>query len=241
MKYAVFGDVHANLEALEAVLADAGQRGAERYLCTGDLVGYNADPAACMDRLQKAGAACVQGNHDAFAASSEELSDFTAPARRSIEWTRLHLDLAHRQRLAALPLILGTGDITLVHASLFRPEDWAYIFTAAEAAPGLMMQQTPVCFYGHTHRPAAFRMRNGRIEGFLHQKLILTPDSRYLINPGSIGQPRDGDPRAAYVLYDDDAQTVELRRVNYDMAAAQSKIRAAGLPAWNADRLAIGR
>jgi predicted phosphodiesterase len=240
MKYAVLGDIHANIEALEAVLGDAGRRGAERYISTGDVVGYNASPAECMDRLATLGAGTVQGNHDHYAAGSQDLNDFNPVAARAIRWTQTRLNAEHRRNLAALPLTLQIADFTVVHSSLCCPEEWKYIFTPEEAAPALLLQPTPLCFYGHTHRPAAFRMKNGILESCLHETLTLAAGWKYLINAGSVGQPRDGDPRAAYVMYDDRQRTVSLYRVAYDLPSAQARIRAAGLPEMDALRLAAG-
>jgi predicted phosphodiesterase len=241
MKYAILGDIHANLEALAAVLADAVRHGAEQYISTGDIVGYNANPVECMKRLQTIGAVIVQGNHDHYAGTTERLDFFNSVARRAIRWTRDQLNANYRQQLAALPMILNPADFTVVHSSLDAPEEWTYILTPEDAAPSLFLQQTPLCFYGHTHRPIVFRMRERRIECLPHETLKLEPEWKYLINAGSVGQPRDGDPRAAYVLYDEKKYTVSLHRVEYDIPLAQAKIRAAGLPEADALRLAIGR
>jgi len=240
MKYAVLGDVHANIEALEAVLADADHRGAERYISTGDIVGYNASPLECMDRLAALGAGTVQGNHDHYTAGNQNLDYFNPVAADAIRWTQHQLDAEHRQRLAALPMTQQAADFTVVHSSLDAPEEWKYIFSPEEAAPSLLLQQTPLCFLGHTHRPVAFRMQGERIGCNPYETLKLKPGWKYLINAGSVGQPRDRDPRAAYVIYDDQKQTVSLHRVEYDIPAAQAKIRAAGLPEMDALRLAAG-
>lgn len=240
MKYAILGDIHANLEALDAVLADAAHRGAEQYISTGDIVGYNANPAECMERLTALGTHTVQGNHDYYAADDEALDYFNPVAAAAIRWTQHQLDAGHRRQLAALPMTLQIADFTVVHSSLFAPEEWDYIFDTGEAAASLLLQQTPLCFYGHTHCPVAFRMQNQTIEHTLYETLELEPGWKYLINAGSVGQPRDRDPRAAYALYDDRKRTVSLHRVEYDISAAQAKIRAAGLPEADALRLASG-
>jgi len=240
MKYAVLGDIHANLEALEAVLADAERRGAEQYVSTGDIVGYNANPAECMDRLREIGAPAVQGNHDHYASDTESPDFFNPIARKAILWTRHQLDAGHRQRLAALPMTLRIADFTIVHSSLFEPEKWGYIFDTGDAAASLLLQQTPLCFFGHTHSPAAFRMKEGRVEFMPYETLRLEAGWKYLINPGSVGQPRDRNPLAAYALYDDRQRTVSLHRVEYDMAATQAKILKSGLPEADAVRLSFG-
>jgi len=240
MKYAVLGDVHANLEALETVLADAERRGAERIVCTGDLVGYNANPVECMDRMLETGAVIVQGNHDHIASDRKERDNFNPVAHQAILWTRDRLNIRHRRRLGRLPLTLQTDGFTLVHSSLCDPEEWEYIFGPEEAAASLGLQQTPICFYGHTHRPMFFRTNGEWIEAGLYETLKLEAGWKYLINAGSVGQPRDGDPRAAYALYDNCKQTVTLYRLEYNIPAAQKKIRDAGLPEADALRLATG-
>ncbi len=239
MKYAVLGDVHANLEALEAVLKDAGLDGPDRFVSIGDIVGYNANPTECMDRMRAIGARAVQGNHDCYAAGEKSLEWFN-PVAAAMHWTRTQLSAEYRQRLAALPLVRQVEDFTLVHSSLCAPEEWEYVFSPEEAAASMRLQQTALCFNGHSHQPVAFRMKGRVVEGFLYHTLRLGAGWKYLINVGSVGQPRDGDPRAAYVIYDDEAQTVSLRRVEYDVATAQAKIRAAGLPKSDAQRLAVG-
>jgi len=241
MKYSVLGDVHANLEALEAVLKDAGRHKPDQYVSTGDIVGYNASPVECMNRMKKISATTVQGNHDCYAAGEENLEWFNPAAAAAIRWTRNQLDTEYRHRLATLPMTLQVADFTLVHGSLCAPKEWEYILRSKEASASLNVQEAALCFNGHSHRPIFFRMKGEVVEYGLYETLELEAGWKYLVNAGSVGQPRDGDPRAAYVIYDDQKRTVSLHRVTYDIRATQAKIRSAGLPEKDAVRLSAGR
>jgi diadenosine tetraphosphatase ApaH/serine/threonine PP2A family protein phosphatase len=240
MRYAILGDIHANLEALRAVLADAGQQGVTHYACTGDVVGYNADPKACLQIVRNLTSSIVQGNHDYYAGSYESMELFTAKARKSIEWTRKQLSVFERKYLRQLPLILDVEDFTIVHSSLSHPQHWSYIFRNKAAEASFRNQFNPVCFFGHTHVPLAF-VKEKTVGKSFYEVLQVRPGCQYLVNVGSVGQPRDGNPLAAYVIYDLDEQTITMRRVEYDMQETQRKIRAVGLPFRNALRLIGGR
>jgi len=240
MKYAVLGDVHANLEALRAVLEDAEQQGATRYAATGDVVGYNADPKDCLQLLRSLDCKIVQGNHDYFAGCNGSMELFTPMARKSICWTRKQLSPFERKYLRHLPLILDVENFTLVHSSLSNPHRWNYIFREKAATANFRNQFNPVCFFGHTHVPLAF-IKGKTVEKGFYETLHIRPGHQYLINVGSVGQPRDRNPKAAYAIYDLDEQSVTLRRVEYEMKETQRKVRAAGLPFRNALRLTHGR
>ncbi len=240
MKYAILGDIHANLEALNAVLKDAKEHGVTHYASTGDVVGYNADPKACLHTLRKLKCALVQGNHDYYAAINESMELFSPLAQKSIRWTRKHLSFFERKYLRNLPIIIDIEDFTVVHSSLSNPRQWNYIFKRKAADASFRNQFNPVCFFGHTHVPLAF-IKEKTLEKGLYETLHIRPGAHYLINVGSVGQPRDRNPKAAYAIYDLEAQTVTLRRVEYDIAATQKKVRAVGLPFRNALRLANGR
>lgn len=241
MKYAILGDLHANLEALEAVLHDAEKQGATHYACTGDLVGYNADPRACLKLVRTLGCEAVQGNHDFHACDTDSMELFTPMARKSIQWTRKQLTTPQRKYLSTLPLIKDLENFTLVHSSLHNPEQWNYIFKPAAAESSFRNQFSNVCFFGHTHVPLAFITDGTSMEKGFYETIRVRPGFKYLINVGSVGQPRDRDPRTGYVLYDLEAQTITLRRIEYDMETTQRKIRNAGLPFRNALRLTYGR
>ena len=241
MKYAILGDIHANLEALEAVLEDAEQQGVTHYASTGDIVGYNADPKACLQRVRRIGCKMVQGNHDYYAACNESMELFSSMARQSILWTRKQLSVLDRKYLRQLPLILDLESFTIVHSSLSNPARWNYIFRRSAAEEHFRNQFTSVCFFGHTHVPLAFVRGEGGVEKGFYETLNILPGRQYLINVGSVGQPRDRNAKCAYVIYDTEMQTVSIRRLEYDREKTQAKIRAAGLPYRNALRLSIGR
>lgn len=245
MRYAVLSDVHANLEALTAVLADAAAEGAETVLCLGDLVGYGADPVPCVETLAPRAASLVAGNHEYGAAGLMDLEWFNPVAHAAILWTRDRLSEDTSRFLSALPLSATVGDACLVHASPRHPEEWDYLLSAEDGFEVFGEFPTRLCFIGHSHRPGVWSV------GFDGPTFVptfpawptpvrLEDGRRYLINVGSVGQPRDRDPRAAYALWDRDRREVTIRRVDYDHRAAAAKIIAAGLPRMLADRLARG-
>jgi diadenosine tetraphosphatase ApaH/serine/threonine PP2A family protein phosphatase len=240
VKYAILSDVHANLEALRAVLADAAPR-ADAVLCLGDTVGYGAEPAACIDLLGDRARAVVAGNHEHGVAGLLDISWFNRWARAAAEWTREQLDDDHRAWLAALPLTHELDEATLVHASPAQPDEWDYIVSAEDGWAAFPHFTTRWCFVGHSHVPGVWSLGSSGPDHDRHVRLVRADAGRrYIVNVGSVGQPRDHDPRAAYGLWDADAGSVELRRVTYDVEAARRKIMAAGLPRFLADRLAAG-
>ncbi len=240
MRFAIFSDIHANLEALEAVLADAHKRKSTHFVCLGDVVGYNANPHECVERIRKLDCPIVKGNHDEQASLPESSSDFNELAERAIKWTRDNLAEEEKQWLRELPLQKQVRDFTIVHATLDTPAQWGYVFNNLDAAASFTYQHTTVCFFGHTHVPMVFIRDDGvRRESIEHIRIEST--KKYFINMGSVGQPRDGNWRAAYCIYDMENNLVEQFRVKYDLAVAQRKIIKAGLPRLLAERLAIGR
>ena len=240
MRFAIFSDVHANLEALEAVLADARARKCTRFVCLGDVVGYNANPGECVERVRELDCPVVKGNHDEAASRLTPPGDFNEIAERAIAWTRERLTDEHKEWLRGLPLQTRVHDFTVVHATLDTPEQWGYVFNNLDAAASFTYQRTNVCFFGHTHVPMVFvRDENVRRERIEHVRI--EPAKKYFINMGSVGQPRDGNWRAAYCIYDTENNLVQQFRVKYDLAAVQKKIAEAGLPRLLAERLAIGR
>src|SRR5437016_8576577 len=240
MRFAIFSDIHSNLEALEAVMADARQRRCTHFVCLGDIVGYNANPAECIQLVRELDCPVVKGNHDeqaTFPASSERFNEL---AERAIEWTRERLNEQDREWLRGLPLQRQVRDFTIVHATLDTPEQWGYVFNNLDAAASFTYQHTSVCFFGHTHVPTAF-VRDDGVQSQRIDKLRIDSSKKYFINTGSVGQPRDADWRAAYCIYHIDDAVVEQRRVKYDLTTAQKKIIDAGLPRLLAERLANGR
>ncbi len=242
MRFAIFGDIHSNLEALEVVLDDAEKQGCRAYLCLGDIVGYNANPAECLARVRGLGcAAIVKGNHDEYASSGTSLDSFNPLAQAAIRWSRAQLDAHAKAYLHQLPLVAQHDAVTLVHATLDDPGDWGYVLNQLDAAASFSQQRSALCFFGHTHVPRLYVQEGGVVAGYAYQEVQLEPDRRYFVNVGSVGQPRDGDPRAAYVVYDEGARTIRLRRVAYPLERTQQKILKAGLPPKLAERLAFGR
>jgi diadenosine tetraphosphatase ApaH/serine/threonine PP2A family protein phosphatase len=239
-KYAVLADVHANSEALEAVLADAQAEDVTGYVCVGDIVGYNASPKECLEKIREICSAIVRGNHDHYCAHDECLEDFHPLAANVVDWTRRHLSEEQVTFLKDLKLSKKVGGFTIVHSTLDMPHKWGYVFDPLEADANFNYQMTSVCFHGHTHVPVAY-IKEDRVRREEYKKLKIELGKKYFINVGSVGQPRDGDPRSSYAIYDVSERVVELRRVEYDIAAAQAKIREAGLPEKLAKRLEFGK
>lgn len=243
MRYAVFSDVHANLEALEAILADASRRSPEAYLCLGDVVGYGPDPNECTRRVRNLPAAVVAGNHDRGVAGRLDPAAFSPLARAAIEWTVAVLSEENRAFLAALPERFESPAFLAVHGSPREPIT-EYILDLPTALAVFAGTDFRVCLVGHTHIPAVFvRGGDGHIKTQAFrpdEPLRLAGASRYIVNAGSVGQPRDGDPRAAYLVFDDAEMSVTLHRVAYPVAATQAKMTARGLPPLLSRRLSSG-
>jgi diadenosine tetraphosphatase ApaH/serine/threonine PP2A family protein phosphatase len=246
MRYAVLSDIHGNAEALAAVLADADDQGARSVLCLGDMVGYGAEPVTCLETMGDRAIVVVAGNHEQGAAGLMDLAWFNPAARAAAVWTRERLAGDHRRYLAGLPLVATVGEASLVHASPDHPDEWEYLVAPEDGFGAFAAFASRLCFVGHSHLPAVWSLGSsgpdftGRFAAWPH-RIRLEAGRRYLINVGSVGQPRDRDPRAAYAIWDLDAGLVVIRRVPYDTEAAARKILAAGLPAVLAERLAGGR
>lgn len=240
MKYAVIADIHANLEAFEVVLKDTKDQKCTHYCCLGDVVGYNANPKECLDIVRDMGMPCVKGNHDEYCSSEEDLEGFNPHAAEAVNWTRKQLNKDDRQWLRDLKYVRLVASFSLVHATLDGPQRWGYVFDKLAAAASFTYQNTSVCFFGHTHVPVAF-VRDSMVRGGTYSKFRVEPGKKYFVNVGSVGQSRDGVAKATYVIYDLNEGTIELRRLDYDIAKAQKKILEAGLPARLAERLALGK
>ncbi len=245
MRYLVLSDIHANLEALEAALA-AAAGGHDRVLVLGDLVGYGAEPNRVVERIRALSPAfIIRGNHDKAACGIDDALSFNPVARRAAEWTYETLTADNREflrDLAAGPVLVDK-DIEICHGAPFDED--AYIFDAADAWRALELTRAGLCFFGHTHIAVAFLRSGQAFEAIVPENGETTVQARngrrLLVNPGSVGQPRDGDARAAFAIYDDQTGVVVLRRVDYPIAQAQEKIIAAGLPRALANRLSVGR
>lgn len=240
MRIAIFGDIHANLEALEAVLDDARSQGTTDWVCTGDVVGYNADPAACMEIVRDMGCPVVKGNHDEDASGTSSLETMNPVAATALEWTREALDEGQRLWLRRLRMVRQVQEFSVVHSTLDQPANWNYVTNRFDAMSNFSYQFTQVCFHGHTHVPKVY-VKTDRVREEAPEMVKIQAGAKYFINVGSVGQPRDGDWRACYAIMDMEEQTVYFRRVEYDLAKAQQKILKAGLPEMLAERLADGR
>jgi len=268
MKYAILSDIHGNSEALDVVLDKCNEIGVEKYICLGDTVGYNANPSECLERVRALELiACVKGNHDEYASNGdEEMLGFNPHARKAVLWTVSQLSEEQRHWLATRPMrqsIKGLN-ITIVHATLDSPDAWGYIFDTHHAADNFSYQFTQLCFCGHSHVPIAFCKKpitmqtenpieeipewSGTENGIIPDNQNVADEIaikmeagwKYLINVGSVGQPRNRDTRSSFAIYDDELKTVTRYRLPYDICATQEKIRAAGLPERLATRLETG-
>jgi diadenosine tetraphosphatase ApaH/serine/threonine PP2A family protein phosphatase len=243
---AFFADIHANRQAFEVCLAQARADGAERFVLLGDYVGYGADPDWCltavMDLVDK-GAAAVQGNHDSAIANPGE--QLNAEARMVIEWTRGELGIPQRRFLEALPLTVKDGDRLYVHGDASDPKHWIYVQSVSEAATSLSSTNAAVTFCGHVHKPALYTMSaTAKMTSFTPKTgapIPLASGRHWLAVLGSVGQPRDGNPAAAYLMLDTNKNEITYCRVPYDAEAAATAIRKKGLPTWLADRLLVGK
>jgi predicted phosphodiesterase len=246
MKYLVLSDIHGNVEALDTVLADAASAGYDATICLGDLVGYGGAPADVIARIQAlAPQWIIRGNHDRVCAGITEAATFSPTARLAIEWTRRQLTVEQLAWLAAVPTgPVMCDDTTMICHGAPHDEDF-YVLDRGDARMVFLAEDAPVCLHGHTHAQTVFRLAGQVVHDETPARrarwtVTLDRGSRWLVNPGSVGQPRDSDPRAAYALFDTQSGCIELRRIVYDVAAAQQRIRAAGLPEVLARRLATG-
>jgi predicted phosphodiesterase len=240
MKYAIIADIHSNLEALDVVLQDCEQQKVTHYACLGDVVGYNANPKECLEIIRRLNMPCVMGNHDEYCSADLDLEGFNPHAAEAVNWTRQQLSEEDRLWLRGLKYQRLVANFTLVHATLDAPKRWGYVFDKLAAAASFTYQNTPICFFGHTHVPVAF-IRDTVVRGGTYSKFKIEAGRKYFINVGSVGQSRDGVPKATYVIYDMDEGSIELRRLDYDIPKTQAKIRAAGLPERLAERLSHGK
>ncbi len=247
MRILILSDIHANFTALEAALAKAVGRW-DAAVCLGDIVGYGPDPAEVSEKIRSLVQSCIRGNHDKAVTGIMDTEDFNPVAKAAVDWTRKQLSPELLQWLAALPQgPLETNGIVLVHGA-FQDED-EYVFTPAQALEGLLDSTSPVTFFGHTHHQGGFAYFDSNLEVLqirprpneLFAPLRIEPERRYMLNPGSIGQPRDADPRASFAIADLANHTVEFWRVPYEIGKVQSRMRKAGLPEPLVQRLEFGR
>ncbi|HIE05517.1 MAG TPA: metallophosphoesterase [bacterium (Candidatus Stahlbacteria)] len=235
MRIGIISDIHSNLEALNKVLAEIAKEGVEEVWCLGDVVGYGADPNECVDLVRDRCRVCIGGNHDWASIGKTDITYFNPVAKAAVLWTKDELTEANIRFLEQLDLEWKDDRFLLVHATPSAPDKWHYLFDRAEYQKEFDHFKETVCFIGHSHIPGFV---DDRLK--LHYPpLDLDPKSRYIINVGSVGQPRDGDPRASFAIVDNNR--IELRRVGYDVDKTREKILKAGLPVFLAERLMVGR
>lgn len=228
MKIGIISDLHSNWEALNAALESLEKRGVKRLLCLGDVVGYGANPAECLELVQSRAEIVLLGNHDAAIAGLEDLAHFNDFAKVAVVWTQDVMTKPQREFLASLPLEVKIENLHLVHSTPSDPKAWNYIFSAYDTLGQFETVDGQICFVGHSHVPGEYYENPAERTG------------RRIVNVGSVGQPRDRDPRLCYVIYDDESGQVQFIREEYDVETAAGKIRRAGLPEFLADRLFWG-
>ncbi|MBU1112709.1 MAG: metallophosphatase family protein [Candidatus Omnitrophica bacterium] len=241
MKYAVFSDVHGNLEAFKAALDVYYREKIDHYIFLGDIVGYGAEPKECLSRLKELKAVVVAGNHDWAVSGKFPANNLNIYAREAIFWTQKRLKKEDLAYLDKFSLTVEEEDFICVHGSLKSPHEFDYIFDLDDASVNFNFLQKKICFIGHTHRPGIYCQGNDKISYIEQPEIRLEPGKRYIVNVGSVGQPRDGDPRASFCIYDDEAESLQIIRVGYDVAKSASAILNQGLPAMLANRLYDGR
>lgn len=243
MRYAIVADIHANLTAFMAVLSEIYKKEDIRELwCLGDIVGYGPDPHQCIELLRRTKHICVAGNHDLAAIGEIDTSDFNPDAAAACEWTSRQLTAPDRSYLKGLPLTIERDDFTLVHGSPRQPV-WEYVMSISAAKENFAYFNSKSCLVSHTHVPGIFKYGKGgacSFSQFPTNKELALGKERMIINPGAVGQPRDGDPRASYIIYDSETKRLSLYRVPYDVAATQAKMIEQRLPVRLAARLGHG-
>lgn len=242
MRYGIFGDIHANLHALEAVLEAYESEGIDKYLCTGDLVGYGAFPSECIARTREVSDVVVAGNHDFAVCEKLELDFFNSYAKSAVLWTREALAPADLLYLKNLPLTVSVdSDTTISHATIYDAHAFDYIQTQYDAHLSLQELQATCGFVGHSHIPITFYLRNGTVNWTMETTIDVSTCEKVLVNVGSVGQPRDDNPKACYAVFDTDERKIWIKRVAYDVDAAVAAIDANRLPRILGERLRLGK
>jgi predicted phosphodiesterase len=240
MRYGIISDIHGNREALDAAVRHLTSVGVDEFVCVGDIVGYGADPNTCMETVRNLTEKTVAGNHDYAAVGLTDIEHFNQYAREAAVWTAARLKATHSSYIKELPLTFSLEKALVVHSTPHQPHQWFYLITHFQFLAAFQHFSEKICFIGHSHQPLVFekgKNSSGPVDGSVFQ---LNDASRYVVNVGSVGQPRDNDSRLCCCLYDSNEMTVELVRLEYDVEQAQDKIRKAGLPEFLAKRLAFG-
>lgn len=242
MRYGIFSDIHSNLEALDTVIEAYRKEKIDRYLCVGDVVGYASSPKECIEKIRMLVMITLAGNHDWASVNLISTDYFNPDALEAVFWTQRNLDEEGRYFLEHLMLVYKNEDLTMVHGTLDEPGDFNYMTDGYIASRTFELLETNICFVGHTHVPGVFiKSKDSRIRYQEDSNINIKEDSKYIINVGSVGQPRDGNPKAAYCIYDSDKKNVQIKRISYDIQTVRKKIIAGGLPRFLGERLLIGR
>jgi len=242
MLYGICSDIHSNATAFKAVLESMHDNGVERKVCLGDIVGYGVDTDECVDLVRENMDFCLIGNHDSVAVKNESSEGFNPYAKQAIEWTQKHLSKESISYIRSLPYIHEENDICFVHASPLSPADWVYVTDLEDALNAFDHFSERYCFVGHTHSPVIIASRPLAIPKILDEyEYVIANTERLLVNVGSVGQPRDRDPRACWCLLDTETKCVRLIRVNYDIRETQNRMKKQGMPSFLIDRLSVGR
>lgn len=242
MRYGIFGDVHSNIEAFEAVIGAYKKEKIDKYICVGDVVGYGVNPEECIDKIISLGAFVCAGNHDWAAVNLLSLDYFNPDAAAAIAWTRKNLNTRHKGFLESLKLVYKNDDLTVVHATLDHPAEFNYLTEAYMAEETFLSMETKICFVGHTHIPGIFRKgADERIYYHQDRQIFLSKENKYIVNVGSIGQPRDNNLHSCYCIFDTTEAEIEIKRMPYDAKKTRNKIIGQGLPVFLGERLLEGK
>ena len=239
MKYAILSDIHSNLEALSGAIAEIDTRKVDHIICLGDVVGYGANPSECLRMVTNQTKEIIMGNHDQAVEDVELRNYFNDWAKTAIEWTAQKLTPEEKHKIRSFsPIVIDQkANVTWSHSSIHEPDEFHYLFQISDTDPSFKKLETSFGFFGHTHIPSLFSLKEKESRYLPAGKYQLSKNERYLINPGSVGQPRDRNPKLSFALFDSNELVLEIIRLDYDNRKAADKIRKAGLPAYLADRL----
>ncbi|MBL7072949.1 MAG: metallophosphoesterase family protein [Candidatus Omnitrophica bacterium] len=240
MIYVILSDIHSNIQAFDAVVKSIHREKDVSIICAGDVIGYGANPVECINVMRENNIKSVLGNHDAALVGKMDISRLVPHAREAINWTNGEIKKKDVDYLDQLPFVLSENEFQVVHGTLDAPEEFVYLTSSRDASRTFETLKKRICFVGHTHRPGAYMEMDGKIYQFSKKEIILDDDANYIINVGSVGQPRDYDNRASYCVYYPTEGIVEFRRVKYDIKSAKSAITKAGLPESLGERLLTG-
>ncbi|HOX54504.1 MAG: metallophosphoesterase family protein [Candidatus Omnitrophica bacterium] len=240
MRYGIFSDIHSNLEAFQAVIEAYKKENIDRYLCVGDIVGYGVDPGGCIDKIKQLDALTIAGNHDWAAVELTDITYFNQVAKQAIVWTRDKISKEDKELLRSLKLVHEVTDFVLVHGTLNKPEEFNYLLDVELAMIDFGLMKKTISFVGHSHVAGIFIQEKGEISYSVQAQIKIDPKKKYIVNVGSVGQPRDRDNRASYCIFDADKKEVAIKRTEYDIARTQEKIIRAGMPPFLAARLSSG-